>query len=141
MTNEIILKKLEQLLALLKELDKLLSVSFDEFQKEIVSIRAAERDFQLIVDLASDINTQILLMRGQKTPDTYRQSFIDLAKDDILSSGLARRLALSAGLRNILVHEYDFEEDYKKFYESARGFTPFYKEYVKVVHNFVSKLQ
>jgi len=140
MTNELILKKLEQLLTLLGELEKLLEPSFVEFQKDIMRIRAAERDFQLIVDLASDINTQILLMRNKKTPDTYRQSFSDLAKEGVFSSVLSQKLSLSAGLRNIIVHEYDFEEDYEKFYVSAKEFIPIYGEYTKAIHDFVSKL-
>jgi len=139
MPSEIILKKLEQITELLNELERLLSHPLDTFLKDIVIIRASERNFQLIVDLASDINTQILLEKGEKTPDTYRQSFSNLEKAGVLEGGLSRKLVISAGLRNILVHEYDFEEDYEKFYVSAKGFIPAYREYIKIIYNYTKK--
>ncbi|MBI3589390.1 MAG: DUF86 domain-containing protein [Candidatus Liptonbacteria bacterium] len=139
MPNELILKKLEQIKKLLGELESLLSEPIDNFEKNTVSIRASERNFQLIVDLASDINTQILLEKGEKTPDTYRQSFTALGSAGVIDSELARELSLSASLRNILVHEYDFEEDFKKFYESAKSFIEPYKTYLKKVYDYAIK--
>ncbi len=141
MPSEIIAKKLEQIKELLRELARLLEVSFSDFQKNMITIRAAERNFQLIVDLASDINTQILVERGEKTPDTYKQSFNDVARIGILPNDLARKLAVSAQVRNILVHEYDFEEDYKKFYDSAKDFIPAYQEYARQINLYLNKKQ
>ncbi len=133
MAHEVIVKKLEQIGELLNELERLLSVPDAEFEKNLVTVRAAERNFQLVVDLASDINTQMLLERGKPTPDTYRQSFIALGRERVIEATLAKQLSASAGLRNILVHEYDFEEDYQKFYEAAKHFLPRYREYLKQV--------
>lgn len=110
---------------------------YQEFSSALVHIRAAERNFQLIVDLASDINTHILLERGKKTPDTYRQSFVESAVVLSIKDTTARKLALSAGLRNILVHEYDFEEDYEQFYRSVKELLPAYREYMQVVHHYL----
>ena len=139
MPNELILKKLEQIEKILGELESLLSEPVDHFEKNIVGIRAAERNFQLIVDLASDINTQILLEKGEKTPDTYRQSFTALGSAGLLNSELARELSISASLRNILVHEYDFDEDFRKFYNSAKSFIEPYKIYLKKVYDYATK--
>ena len=136
MPSELIFKKLEQISALLDELEHLIALSFSDFQKNNVTVRAAERNFQLIVDLASDINTQILLEKGRKTPDTYRQSFSDLGKEAIINAALTQQLVLSAGIRNVLVHEYDFEEDYEKFYTSAKALVPAYREYVKLIRDY-----
>ena len=138
MSKEIILKKLEQITQLLTELEKLLGNPFAEFVKDFVILRAAERNFQLIVDLASDINTQVLLERGRETPDTYRQSFSELLREGILDEKLTDRLVASAQLRNILVHEYDFDEDYKKFYQSAKDSIPAFRAYIRVIHSYVT---
>lgn len=138
MPSEVLLKKLEQISSLLGELEKLLSVQFEEFYNNITSVRAAERIFQLAVDLAIDINTQIILEHKKGAPDTYRQSFIELGRIGMLPQDLARQISASAGLRNILVHEYDFEEDYKKFYDSAREFVPLYREYIKALRTIYS---
>jgi len=139
MPEEIIQKKLDQMKQLLRELNELFNKPRPEFLKDVVVVRAAERDFQLIVDLASDINTHILIERGKETPDTYRQSFIDIEREGILSTDLAQTLAASARLRNILVHEYDFEEDYERFYESVKQFIPAYQEYIKKIYGIAQK--
>lgn len=133
MVEEIVQKKLEQVSDLLNQLEALVAAPFSEFSANVVAVRAAERNFQLIVDLASDANTSLLLERGQKTPDTYKESFDGLRKENIIPSPLAWELAKSAQLRNILVHEYDFEEDVEKFYHSVREFIPLYRDYVQTL--------
>ncbi len=139
MPRELILKKLEQMKGLLDELTRLLAFPVREFVADLVRVRAAERNFQLAVDLASDINTQLLLEAGGNTPDTYRQSFIELGRKGIVERKFAEELAVSAGLRNILVHEYDFEEDYATFYAAVNRFIPLYRAYIKAVYGYVER--
>ena len=139
MPNEVITKKLEQITTLVDELTEFLNVPFREFGSDIRRVRSAERNFQLIVDTACDINTQILLERGSKTPDTYKQSFTHLEKEEILSSELTEKLARSVSVRNILVHEYDFDEDYEKFFNAAKETLTIYKEYIKAVYEYSLK--
>ena len=139
MNHELISKKLEQIKEVMNELERLLRVSIGEFVRDLTAIRAAERNFQLAVDMASDMNTHILLELGGKTPDTYRESFAALEREGIFSHTLASQLIESAKVRNILVHEYDFEEDYEKFYRAAQECIPAYREYMKVVYDYMSK--
>ncbi len=138
METEIIHKKLEQMKVLLAELETLLTKPFSATQSDMINIRAAERDFQLIVELASDINTTILIEKTGETPDSYRSSFSNLSKLGVFEEEVLLQLATSARLRNILVHEYDFDEDYKKFYESAKEFIPAYREYIEIILNLIS---
>lgn len=137
MPNPVLIKKLEQIKTFLRELNELLLIPFQDFRKDMVKIRAAERDFQLIVDLAADINTSLLIEKTGKTPDSYRQSFLNLAGISIISDELSKALAKTAQLRNILVHEYDFEEDFEKFYDSAKESIPFYKQYIKTILTYI----
>jgi len=76
--------------------------------------------------------------KGEKTPDTYRQSFGDLGRVRVLEDDLAKRLMISAQVRNILVHEYDFEEDYEKFYNAAKDLIPVYQEYAKRINLYLN---
>lgn len=124
----------------MEELGLLLGKPFENFKHDLIALRAAERNFQLMVDLATDINTQLLIEAGEEVPDTYKQSFLGLPKLDILGEDLALRLSKSAMLRNILVHEYDFEEDYMKFYQSAQAFIPIYRQYLEKVYEFASRM-
>ena len=85
------------------------------------------------------MNTQILLDKGNQAPETYKQSFRDLATLGIIDETLANKLSQGAKLRNILVHEYDFEEDEQKFYDSAKVIAPSYRIYLKTLFDYVSK--
>jgi len=49
MPTEIIAKKLEQIRELINELSRILNMPFENFRKDLVAIRASERNFQLIV--------------------------------------------------------------------------------------------
>lgn len=138
MSKELIEKKISQIQALIEQLAEILKRPFSEFHTDLLAVRAAERNFQLLADIAIDINNQIVLEAGKEIPDTYRQSFLGLGRESILSTVLAETLAESAKLRNILVHEYDFEEDYQKFYESAKKFLPAYREYLSVIQKYIS---
>ncbi|MEK7076656.1 MAG: HepT-like ribonuclease domain-containing protein, partial [Patescibacteria group bacterium] len=97
MSKEIIQKKLDQIGVLIQDLQNLLEKSREEFLKDTVAIRAAERNFQLIVDTASDILVHALVEMGKETPDTYRQSFLRAGKAKFIPFPLARKLAESAG--------------------------------------------
>ncbi|MDO8624303.1 MAG: DUF86 domain-containing protein [bacterium] len=124
-------KKLEQISELLKELERFLAGSFGEFEHNTAMVRAAERNFQLIVDIATDMNTQLLIDRGGPAPESYRQSFLELGKLGVLEQGLAKEISRSTGLRNILVHEYDINEDREQFYHEAKRYIPLFREYVR----------
>ncbi len=133
MSKEIILKKTEQLKELLAELARLLEAPQEQFLKDLKTIRAAERNFELMVETASDINTQMLLDAGKKTPDTYKESFLALKKEGVLSADLASQLVATAKLRNILIHEYDFDEDCEEFYREAKKAVLVYHHYIQAV--------
>ncbi|MEK7630222.1 MAG: DUF86 domain-containing protein [Patescibacteria group bacterium] len=136
---ENITKKLERIGELVEELKSLFFGSFAEFEKDFRTVRTAERDFQLIVDLISDINTEIILDRGGRTPDTYKDSMSGLEKLGLLEADISQKLIEAARIRNILVHEYDFEEDHNKFYSSGKTITPFFEEYIKTIHRYIKK--
>jgi uncharacterized protein YutE (UPF0331/DUF86 family) len=67
---------------------------------------AIERILSQLVELAVSINSHIVVARQGTAPTTYRQSFLDVGAIGVLPSELAARLAVAAGLRNVLAHEY-----------------------------------
>ena len=120
-------------------LEKLLANPFAVFREDAVMIMASERCFERVVEIAYDINAHLLTDKTGKTPDTYAQAFLAMANAGILESALAKKLVVSVKIRNILVHEYDFEEDYEKFYHSAKACIPSYGEYCRQIHAYVQK--
>ena len=136
MGNEIIEKKSEQIHSLLLELKEWTDVDFEVFDKTVTIIRSCERNIELLVELASDINANIILQKQGKTPDSYKDSFQRLEKIGILQGGVCKKLIDSVKLRNGLVHEYEFDLDNRKLYDSIKkDFIPAYGEYLKSVLN------
>jgi hypothetical protein len=76
MSLDVFLKKLEQMTELLAELETFLERPLDEFITERIVARAAERDFQLLVNLAVDINLYLIAERTgpRPTPVASRSS-------------------------------------------------------------------
>lgn len=138
MLNDLIQKKLEQIAILLKELKELTILSFPEFKSTFKNIRSAERNFQLIVELASDINAQIVTDLSAQTPDTYKESFRKMSELKVLPETSLANFIKSSNLRNILIHEYDFDEDNFIFYTSIQGFIPLYEEYMHSIKTYLA---
>ncbi|MCR4328558.1 MAG: DUF86 domain-containing protein [Patescibacteria group bacterium] len=129
-------KKLANLGKYLNELEPILKLSYEEFVKNYREIRTAERDFQLIVDAAVDINVHLLLNSGQQPPEKNYESFIALEKTGVLSETQAKGIAPSAGLRNRLVHEYD-EINPEILHRSLKKFVKSYKEYGMLILRYL----
>ena len=127
------------MIQLISEMEELLAVPFSEFKKKFTNIRTTERNFQLLVEQASDINNHILLEAGKETPETYRVSFVEIQKFGLIDYQISKELAKSASLRNILVHEYDFDEDNFIFYKSVKKFLPVYNKYISAIHKYLDK--
>lgn len=122
---------------LLQELRELLGIPFKEFKSTFKNIRSAERNFQLLVELASDINAQIIADLGARIPDSYKESFKRMSELKIFNEKLLPAFVKSSNLRNILIHEYDFDEDNFIFYKSVKEFVPLYEEYIKSIKKHI----
>lgn len=135
MSHDLIIKKIEQMKILMTELGELLTLSFSEFKSRFTNIRSAERNYQLLIELASDINAHLIAELGGETPDTYRESFKKMTELDVLDKKHITDFIKSSNLRNILIHEYDFDEDNFIFYKSAKEFMPLYEYYIVSIQN------
>lgn len=134
--NKFIEKKLDEINRYLVELEPILKLSFKEFSEDYRDIRTAERDFQLIVDTAVDINNHLLISLGNPPPEKNYDSFIALGKARVLSVEKAEALAPSTGLRNKLVHEYE-EINPELLYRSLKTFTERYREYGRLILDYL----
>ncbi len=139
MSKEFVFKKLDQIRKLILEIREFFPPSFSEFVKKKMNIRATERNFQLMVELASDINAHLINESGKSTPDNYWESFRDIQKLGIISWELSKELVRSARLRNILVHEYDFDQDNFIFYKSVKKFLKVYENYIVAIQKYAEK--
>jgi len=128
MSPEVVKKKLESITNYLNDLSPYKKITFDEFMQKHYEI---ERILELLIMTASDIVFHLISDKGEPAPASYKAAFLRAGELKIVSKKLSENLALSAGLRNILVHEYegiDYKIVYKSIPSAARDFTAFIKE-------------
>lgn len=124
MSPEVVKRKLGQMAAYLKDLKRHEGIPFEMFMERHYEI---ERILELLIMTASDIILHLISFRGEAAPASYRAAFLRAGELEIISTELSKRLALSAGLRNILVHEYE-EIDYVILHQSiSAAFVDFSK--------------
>lgn len=127
--------RLELMDGVLRDLGSLGEVTPERLRSEPIVRAAVERFLGQLVDLAVSINTHIASAFGDAPPQDYRDSFTAAARAGALDDALAQRLKPSAGLRNVLIHEYvdiDIEQvatavplalrDYRRYVEAVARF-------------------
>jgi len=71
------------------------------------TLRAAvERWMQVAIEACIDLATHEVAVRGWTPPEYSRDAFLTLGGNGLIPLPLAKRLAMAAGLRNLLVHDY-----------------------------------
>lgn len=134
--RELILQKLQQLTTYLAELEPIARFPFAQYLENYFTRYTAERLLQLIVDTAADINAHLLVDRTNIPPKDYRDSFLRLADLGLLPRDFAEQIAKSAGLRNILVHQYEVI-DHRLVYASIAEALAQYPVYARSIMEFV----
>lgn len=135
--SDIIFRKLSTISNNLKLLQRFSSISEKEYVSDYYAKKAAERILQELIEAAVDINMHIISEKGAETPPDYYESFIKLGELRILPENLASKLAPSAGLRNILVHEYNAIKD-SLVLKAIRKAQDDFAEYIKNIEAFLS---
>lgn len=104
--RDVVVARLTVMRDLLDDLESLGSVDAARLGADRITRHAVERMLTQLVEQAVSINTHLVVGEGGAAPATYRESFAAAARAGLLPIDLADRLAPSAGLRNVLTHEY-----------------------------------
>lgn len=121
----------------LDELRELGDVTADRLSADWLVRAAVERVLTQLVELAAQINTHVVIVAGRVPPAEYRESFVAAATVGVLSEELASKIAPSAGLRNILVHQY-LDADLEIIATSVGKAVADYAAYVREVAAWLS---
>jgi uncharacterized protein YutE (UPF0331/DUF86 family) len=121
------------------------SMSFSEIASDFVNLAAVERLLERIVMRAIDINEHLIAELPTDKEHTiagltYRDTFLWLADLGVYSKSFAESIARSAGLRNILVHDYN-DTDLQILYQSIHSCLEDYHAYVCSVSDFLVQLK
>ena len=135
--NIVICKKLGILIEYYKEFNQLTeTLTLETYNKNIMVKRSVEREIQLIVESATDINNMILKKIDRSPSKDYYNSFIDLAENNVVNMDFALKIAPSTGLRNILIHEYEKIDD-KIVYNSIKNVKMLYLKYIDIISKYL----
>ncbi len=133
-------RKLARLNMYLEKLRPIAQKTLTEYKSDFYLKSSAERLMQLIVECATDINNHVVVETGNRPPEDYTVSFIRAVEAGLISRELAEKLKGSAGMRNVLVHEY-MEIDDEKVYSAIPAAIKEYKEYIKQVDEFIGRMK
>ena len=81
-------------------------ISGESLRNDPLLRAAIERWLQVAIEACIDLAYHIISERCWKPADSARGAFLRLSEHGLLDAGLASRLGLAAGLRNLIVHEY-----------------------------------
>ena len=122
---------------LLDELERLGPVDADRFAREFGTQLIVERIVSQLVDLAAGINAHVVAV-ADRSAASGRPAVVHAAADTgLIDHDLARRLAPSAGLRNVLVHAY-VDLDVARLVAAVPLASEQYAEYVRQVARWVA---
>lgn len=97
----------------------------------------AERCLQLAIQAMLDIGTHIIADQGLNRPAGYEDVVPELGRAGILPAELVRRLSGTAGLRNILVHDY-LAVDHGRMFDDLAGGLGDFEEFARAIEAMVS---
>jgi uncharacterized protein YutE (UPF0331/DUF86 family) len=126
--KEIIRRKLVKMSEYLQELARLEDISYSDYISDFKHKRSVERLIQLLVDVAVDINSHVLVDEGFAPPQDAFDSFIKVGQIGVLPYEFAEAIAPATGERNIIVHEYEAIDD-ALVYDSIKETLKMFNEY------------
>jgi uncharacterized protein YutE (UPF0331/DUF86 family) len=140
---EFVRRKLQLIVDDLAVLEGFRDVEYDALVTDPIRLAAVERIIERIVLRAIDVNEHFIraLATGDEartTRLTYRETFLRLAEYDVYGPEFAERIARSAGLRNVLVHDYN-DLDRRILHAAIRGALEDYHAYVETVRRFLER--
>jgi uncharacterized protein YutE (UPF0331/DUF86 family) len=107
--------------------------------KDSVNEDLAERYLERAIGRMIDINFHLITESGQVPPKDYHESFVHLSTLGVMAADLAKEMAMAAGLRNRIVHEYD-DIDPERVYEALPVAVRRIPVYLDHVQRFIEKI-
>lgn len=138
--QELARNKMSDIEGYLKELEPLLQEDSRVIIENNLKLRTVERLFQLIVDTTIDINTHLIAESGFPIPDDYQNTFMVLAKHNVIPVDFALIIAPSVGLRNLVVHKYG-RADIKKMIDDIKEGIDQYRAYLTYIAEFLKSIR
>jgi uncharacterized protein YutE (UPF0331/DUF86 family) len=136
--KRLIQNKINKIEGYLKELEPILKLESNDILGNYTNLRTLERDFQLIVDTVIEINTHLISTENLRAPEDTTETFYILGEAKILPMDFVKKFSPVAGLRNIVVHDYE-KIDMEKLINDIKSDISQFGEYALYIDNFIEK--
>ena len=142
--RELVERKLQLMAEDLGRIAPFRELTLDDLTADEIRLAALERMMERIVMRAIDVNEHLIseLATGDQTPATrltYRDTFLGLVQLGVYDQQFAERIAGSARLRNVLVHDYN-DLDHRLLHGALQTGVADYYDYVQAVRRFIDRL-
>jgi uncharacterized protein YutE (UPF0331/DUF86 family) len=138
--RDIIRRKLDRIIKCLQRIREAHDKTLDDYLSDADLQSIMERQLELAVGAAVDLNVHLLVQSGFGTPADAYTSFLEVAQHtQAIPADLARQLAPATGLRNRLVHEYD-EINHGQVYAALQWALDRFPQYVEAIEAYLTKL-
>ena len=138
--SSIVLQRLSFIGANLQQLKRFQKISLERYLESFDQKTISERLLELIIQAALDINEHILVQQFDFEPITNKVSFLKMGEYGAIATELATELAKSAGLRNILAHQY-LKIDYVILFNSIQKALIQYPVYIQQITAYLDALE
>jgi len=140
--REFVQRKLQLVAEDLERLLRFRDETLGSLVADDLKLAAVERILERIVMRAIDVNEHIISElstgEGRSTRLTYRDTFLLLVDTGVYPKAFAEQIARSAGLRNVLVHDYN-DVDRKIVHASIKACLQDYRRYLEYVSGFIEQ--
>lgn len=136
---DIVHERLVLMREMLEALKLIEPITYERIENDIIVRLTSERIFTQLVELAVSINNHVIAQSGSIIPKAYRDTFSKAASLGLIQTDLALKLAPSAGLRNMLIHDY-LKVDRERYAEFVPVAGELYAQYLSEVLAFLSSL-
>lgn len=138
--REFVQRKLQLIAEDLERLTRFRDETLESLTGDEIKLAAAERLLERIVMRAIDVNQHLIgelaSGEGKVSRLTYRDTFLMLVDLGVYPKDFASDIARSAGLRNILVHDYN-DVDRRKVHASIKSCLRDYFRYLEHLDRFI----
>jgi len=117
--QNIIQARIEKIRESIARLRKFGTMSEDQFCEDDDSSKLAERHLEIAIQAAIDIGHHVIADMDLGLPQDYKDVFRILAKHNIISSHLGKKLESMTGMRNV-VHDY-LQLDVHRIYAAIKN--------------------
>lgn len=137
--RQLITRKMSLILEDVGAMIRLSQLSREQYLGDSINEALAERYLERAIGRMIDINFHLITESGHAPPKDYHESFVRLGTLGIMTADLAREMAMAAGLRNRIVHEYD-DIDPDRVYEALPVAVRRIPLYLDHIQRFIEKL-